>query len=53
LRTIAVPLRNNSGLVVAAMHVTTQASRTTKRQMIDRFLPALRKAATEMRGLLV
>jgi DNA-binding IclR family transcriptional regulator len=41
------------GLVVAAMHVTTQASRTTKRQMIDRFLPALRKAATDMRGLLV
>jgi IclR family pca regulon transcriptional regulator len=53
LRTIAVPLRNAAGLVVAAMHVTTQASRTTKRQMTDRFLPALRKAATEMRGLLV
>lgn len=53
LRTIAVPLRNNAGLVVAAMHVTTQASRTTKRQMLDRFLPLLRKAATDMRGLLV
>jgi IclR family pca regulon transcriptional regulator len=53
LRTIAVPLRNNTGLVVAAMHVTTQASRTNKRQMTDRFLPALRKAATDMRGLLV
>lgn len=53
LRTIAVPLRNNAGLVVAAMHITTQASRTTKRQMIDRFLPLLRNAAAEMRGLLV
>ena len=53
LRTIAVPLRNNAGRVVAAMHVSTQASRTTRRQMIDRFLPVLRKAAADMRGLLV
>jgi IclR family pca regulon transcriptional regulator len=53
LRTIAVPVRNNAGLVVAAMHITTQANRTTKRQMVDRFLPLLRKAAAEMRGLLV
>ncbi len=53
LRTIAVPVRNNSGQVVAAMHVTTQASRTTKRQMIQRFLPVLREAAAEIRALLV
>lgn len=53
LRTIAVPLRNNSGQVVAAMHVSTQASRTSKRRMIDDFLPLLRKAATEIRALLV
>ncbi len=53
LRTIAVPLRNNAGRVVAAMHVSTQASRTAKRQMIERFLPVLRKAAAEIRALLV
>lgn len=53
LRTIAVPLRNNTGAVVAAMHVSTQASRTTKREMIERFLPKLRTAATEIRSLLV
>ena len=53
LRTIAVPLRNNAGVVVAAMHVTTQASRTTKREMIERFLPKLRSAAIEIRSLLV
>jgi IclR family pca regulon transcriptional regulator len=53
LRTIAVPLRNNTGRVVAAMHVSTQASRTTKRQMIEMFLPVLRKAAAEIRALLV
>jgi IclR family pca regulon transcriptional regulator len=53
LRTIAVPVRNNSGQVVAAMHVTTQGSRTTKRQMIQGFLPVLREAAAEIRALLV
>src|SRR5882724_7045371 len=45
LRTIAVPLRNNAGQVVAAMHASTQASRTTKQQMIQKFLPVLRKTA--------
>jgi IclR family pca regulon transcriptional regulator len=53
LRTLAVPLRNNFGRVVAAMHVSTQAGRTTKRQMIETFLPVLRKAAEEIRALLV
>jgi IclR family pca regulon transcriptional regulator len=53
LRTIAVPLRNNAGQVVAAMHVATQASRTSTRQMIKIFLPKLRKAASEIRALLV
>jgi IclR family pca regulon transcriptional regulator len=53
LRTIAVPLRNNSGQVVAAIHVSTQASSTTKQQMIQKFLPVLREAATAIRALLV
>jgi IclR family pca regulon transcriptional regulator len=53
LRTIAVPLRNNAGQVVAAMHASTQASRTPKRQMTDVFLPVLRKEAAELRALLV
>jgi IclR family transcriptional regulator, pca regulon regulatory protein len=53
LRTIAVPLRNSFGRVIAAVHVATQASRTGKRPMIDRYLPALRKTASEIRALLV
>jgi IclR family pca regulon transcriptional regulator len=53
LRTIAVPVRNNAGQVIAAMHVSTQAGRTTKRQMTQRFLPALREAAAEIRPLLI
>jgi IclR family pca regulon transcriptional regulator len=53
LRTIAVPLRNNAGHVVAAMHVATQAARTPKRHMVEAYLPVLRKAAAEIRPLLV
>jgi IclR family pca regulon transcriptional regulator len=53
LRTIAVPLRNNAGRVVAAMHVATQAARTPKRHMVATYLPVLRKAAAEIRALLV
>src|SRR5262249_45384597 len=43
LRTIAVPLRNGFGRVIAALHVAGQASSTSKRELIDRYLPALRK----------
>jgi IclR family pca regulon transcriptional regulator len=53
LRTIAVPLRNSFGRVIASVHVATQASRTGKRPMIDGYLPALRKTASEIRALLV
>jgi IclR family pca regulon transcriptional regulator len=53
LRAIAVPLVDASGRTVAALHATTQASRTTMRQMTSRFLPVLREAAAEMRTLLV
>jgi IclR family pca regulon transcriptional regulator len=53
LRTIAVPLRNASGRIIASLHVATQASRTTKRQMLETFLPMLRRTAGEMRALLV
>ena len=53
LRTIAIPLRNSSGKVVAALHIAAQASRTPKRTLIDKFLPILRKAGTEIRPLLI
>jgi IclR family pca regulon transcriptional regulator len=53
LRGIAVPLRNASGRVVAAMNASTQASRTGNKQMTDIFIPALRGAATERRPLLL
>jgi len=53
LRGLAVPLRNGSGRVVAALNISTQAGRTTREDMLARLLPALRNAAAEMRPLLL
>jgi IclR family pca regulon transcriptional regulator len=53
LRSIAVPVHNAAGRVIAGMNVSAQASRTPKKQLIDRFLPALRDAAMKMRPLLI
>ena len=53
LRSLAVPVRNGSGRVVAALNVSTQASRTTADMLISRFLPVLRSAAAAMRPLLI
>jgi IclR family pca regulon transcriptional regulator len=53
LRSIAVPVHNAGGRVIAGMNVSAQASRTPKKQLIDRFLPALRDAAMKIRPLLI
>jgi IclR family pca regulon transcriptional regulator len=53
LRSIAVSVQNASGRVIAAMNVSAQASRTPKKQLTERFLPALRDAAMKMRPLLI
>jgi IclR family pca regulon transcriptional regulator len=53
LRSIAVPVHNAGGRVIAGMNVSAQASRTPKKQLLDRFLPALREAAMKMRPLLI
>jgi IclR family pca regulon transcriptional regulator len=49
LRSIAVPVRNVVGAVVAAMNVSTQASRVSRRELIERCLPVL-QAASERLG---
>lgn len=51
LRSIAVPIRNAAGVVVAAMNVGTHAARVTRRDMEGRILPILRAAADEVRVL--
>jgi IclR family pca regulon transcriptional regulator len=53
LRSLAVPLRNGSGKIVAALNVSTQAGRTSREAMLERFLPVLRTIAAEMRPLLI
>jgi len=52
LRSIAVPVRDGSGKVVAAMNVGTQAARLGIREMETKFLPALREAADELTAVL-
>lgn len=48
LRSIAVPIRNVVGTTVAAMNVSVQASRLSRRELIDTALPALRAAAERL-----
>ena len=53
LRTLAIPIQNASGRVIAAMNIAARASETGKKQMLDEFLPVMRDAAANMRPLLV
>ncbi len=48
LRSIAVPVRDLAGRVVAAMNIGTQASRVTVADLERRCLPELRAAAQEL-----
>lgn len=53
LRSLAIPIHNASGRVVAAINVGAQASRTSRKQMLEQYLPVLRDAAFKMRPLLI
>ena len=48
LRSIAVPVRNVVATTVAAMNVSAQASRLSRRELIESALPALRAAAERL-----
>lgn len=52
LRTIAVPLRNFRGDVVAAMNISVHAGRLPAEQMVERCLPAMIKIQVELAALL-
>ncbi|MBV8380895.1 MAG: helix-turn-helix domain-containing protein [Paucibacter sp.] len=52
LRSIAVPLLNHRGEVVAALNVCVQASRMSMEQLIDHGLPPLLQAQQHLRVLL-
>ncbi|MEO8345705.1 MAG: IclR family transcriptional regulator C-terminal domain-containing protein [Betaproteobacteria bacterium] len=53
LRSIAVPVRDQAGAVVAAMNIGTHASRVTLAEMEKSFLPQLAAAANELGTLLM
>lgn len=53
LLTIAVPIRNAAGRTIAALTASANASKTSKQQLLEEFLPVLRQTAAEMRPLLV
>lgn len=48
LRSIAVPLRNRSGRVVAALNISAHATRVSVKQMIDDLLPELLRAQADI-----
>lgn len=52
LRTVAVPLKNHRGEVVAALTVCVQASRVSMEQMVEQCLPPLLQAQAHLRMLL-
>jgi IclR family pca regulon transcriptional regulator len=52
LRTVAVPLKNFRGEVVAALNISVHAGRLPVEQMIERCLPALIKIQVELNALL-
>jgi IclR family pca regulon transcriptional regulator len=53
LRSIAVPVRDGRGVVVAAINVSTHASRVSLEAMQDKFLPALMRCSRALGKVLV
>ena len=53
LRSIAVPIRNANGRVVASMNVSAQAGRVGRKDMEKNYLPVLQAAAQEVSVLIV
>jgi IclR family transcriptional regulator, pca regulon regulatory protein len=52
LRSLAVPVFASGGRVVAAINIGTQAARITKGEVLQQFLPVLRKAAKNISSCL-
>ncbi|MEN3367027.1 MAG: IclR family transcriptional regulator, pca regulon regulatory protein [Burkholderiales bacterium] len=52
LRSIAVPVRGATGNVLASLNIGAQATRVTKKQMEEEFLPILLRGAQELSVLL-
>ncbi|MCY1488350.1 Pca regulon regulatory protein [compost metagenome] len=48
LRSVAVPVRDSAGQVLAALNVGTHAGRVGRNELESRFLPALLEASREL-----
>jgi len=51
LVSLAAPIRNRAGQVIAAINVSGQANRTSAADMVERFLPPLLEAAEKISSL--
>ncbi|WP_454765784.1 IclR family transcriptional regulator [Cupriavidus campinensis] len=51
LVSLAAPIRNRTGQIIAAINISGQANRTSAQEMVERFLPALLEASEKISGL--
>jgi IclR family pca regulon transcriptional regulator len=52
LRSIAVPLRDRGGKIIAAMNISGQANRNSEKMLTGEFLPKLQRAADQINAAL-
>ena len=52
VRSIACPVRDKDGKITAALNISGHASRVTKEEMIEKYLPPLKKTIEEMENAL-
>ena len=52
LRSIAVPIVDRAGELLAGLNISTHSTRTTRNEMRDRFLPRLRAVSEQVSALL-
>ena len=53
LRSVAVPVLDRAGQAVGALNISTHSTRTTRNEMREQFLPALREVAEEIAAFAV
>jgi IclR family pca regulon transcriptional regulator len=51
LVSLAAPIRDRAGHIIAAINISGQANRTSAAEMLERFLPPLLEASEKISGL--
>ena len=52
LRSVAVPIRNMNGKIVASMNVSTQSERVSEAELMERILPVLQSTADQIQEVI-